>query len=71
MANDYELTFRRRYNLPPTDDRFLNATREDIITDYWANFFTENPNVQEVEDEEYNVDDEIRKMEQGDCDEVT
>lgn len=50
------MAFRRRYNLPPTDPRFLNATREDIITDYWAHFYAENGFREEIEDEDFDQD---------------
>lgn len=66
MASSYELAFRRRYSLPPTDPRFLAATREDIITDYWANHYAEHGIQEEFEDDDFRIigDDE-------DWDEVT
>ena len=38
----YEFAFRKRYNLPPTDPRFLTATRAQIIEDCWAHAFAED-----------------------------
>ena len=35
--------FRRRYNLPPSDPRFLDATMEDITVDLWAHLFHDYP----------------------------
>jgi hypothetical protein len=32
----YEWWFRQQYNLPPTDPRYLNATRDIILEDYWC-----------------------------------
>jgi hypothetical protein len=31
-----EYWFRRHYNLPPTDPRYLEATREDMIMDFYC-----------------------------------
>lgn len=45
LCDTYEFRFRRRYNLPPTDPRFLAATYEDIVVDYWANAFLDNPDM--------------------------
>lgn len=43
MADTYEFRFRKRYNLPPTDPRYLAATIEEIITDYWAHAHVDDP----------------------------
>lgn len=32
----YETWFRRQYNLPPTDPRYLQATPEQIRVEFWA-----------------------------------
>lgn len=48
--------FRRRYNLPPTDPRFLDATLEEIITDYWTHFYAENKATDEFEDEDFDLE---------------
>lgn len=52
-AQTLEFAFRRRYNLPPTDPRFLNATREEIETDFWAHRYFENPPTEEVVDDDF------------------
>lgn len=31
-----EFWFRRHYNLPPTDPRFLTASPEEMAVDFWA-----------------------------------
>lgn len=31
--------------MPPTDPRFLAATYEEIVTDFWANQFLDNPDM--------------------------
>lgn len=35
--------FRRRYGLPPTDPRYLDATEEEMVADVWAHRFADNP----------------------------
>jgi hypothetical protein len=54
--------FRRKYNLAPTDPRFLDATIEDIETDYWAHYYAENPSDTEVEDEDFDADEFVREQ---------
>ncbi len=56
------MAFRRRYNLPPTDARYLSATREEIITDYWAHYYTENK-ADEVEDDSFDLAAELTAIE--------
>ena len=58
LHNSFELAFRRRYNLPPTDERFLSATREEIIADYWANHYAENGLKEEYEDDDFQIVDD-------------
>lgn len=47
LSETYEFHFRRRYNLPPSDPRFLDATREEIVIDYWAHAVLDNPKLRE------------------------
>lgn len=42
-ADTLEFRFRRRYGLPPTDPRFLDATPEDIVIDFWAHCYLDDP----------------------------
>jgi hypothetical protein len=69
LATSYQLAFRRRYNLPPTDPRYLDATTEDILTDYWANFYKDNGQ-EEVEDDDFDLDAVVKSMDDGDWEEV-
>ena len=57
-----EFQFRRRYRLPPTDPRFLNATRADMLVDYWAHQHADDPNVQEPDTTE-DFDEELAAWE--------
>lgn len=52
-----EFAFRRRYNLPPTDPRFLDATREEIAADFWAHHYAESNVTEEFEDTEFDADE--------------
>jgi hypothetical protein len=62
----YEFAFRRRYNLPPTDPRYLNATRDQIIEDYWLHYYASNGIKDEIEDESFDLEETLARMEQGD-----
>lgn len=70
LASSYEFAFRRRYNLPPTDERYLNATREDIITDYWAHYYTENGVGEEFEDDDFEAEKRALLEDDDDWEEV-
>ena len=70
IANSYALAFRIRYNLAPTDPRYLDATTEDILTDHWAHFYLKNGNIDEVEDPDFNLDAVVKSMDDGDWEEV-
>lgn len=61
MVGTYQLWFRRKFNLPPTDPRYLNATPEQIVTEFWAHYFEERrlagkPEEEEFEDETFDED---------------
>ena len=59
MATTLHFWFRRKYNLAPTDDRFLDATIEQIETDYWAHHYIENPAKEESEDDDFDLEAEL------------
>lgn len=50
-----DFAFRQRYRLAPTDPRYLDATDEDIVLDYHAGRFWDDPKLEseEVENPEY------------------
>lgn len=52
--------FRRKYNLAPTDPRYLDATLEQMETEYWAYHYFENPSQEESEDDDFNLEAELR-----------
>lgn len=64
MAKTTEFWFRRKYNLTSNDPRFLDSTVEEMLTDYWAHTFYDDPKAaQEVEDEDFNLADELARIE--------
>lgn len=71
MANSLEFWLRRKYSLAPTDPRFLAMTPEDIEAEYWAHYYYENRSVEEVEDEDFDLDAEIARMNDEDWEEVS
>lgn len=66
MAKGLEFWFRRRYNLAPTDPRFLDVTIEQIETDFWAHTYFDKPPGDELEDEDFDVDEIMKQMAEDD-----
>ncbi len=64
MANSYRLWFRDKYQLAPTDPRYLAATDEMIQSEYWAYWYEKNPRVEEFEDTEFDQSAYLREIEQ-------
>lgn len=57
LHDTVEFWFRRKYNLTPHDPRFLEATAEEMLTDYWAHRFADDP--KELDEfEDYDFDEE-------------
>lgn len=54
-----EFWFRRKYSLAPTDQRFLEATVEEMQTDFWAHHYFDNPPKDEVEDDDFDLQAEL------------
>lgn len=47
LSETIQFAFRRRYRLPPTDPRYLNATEEQMVLDYWAHRHWDDPKLRE------------------------
>lgn len=47
MSETLEFAYRRRYNLPPTDPRFLDATEADMLVDHWAHRHWDDPKLRD------------------------
>jgi hypothetical protein len=58
LSQTYEFAYRRRYGLTLIDQRFLDATHEDIVLDYWAHRFVEDPKlaIEEVFNDDFAAD---------------
>jgi len=52
-----EFWFRRKYNLTRTDRRFLDATVEDMLEDYWLHTYFDDPKAvtETVEDDDFDA----------------
>ncbi len=64
MAETVQFKFRRRYNLPPNDPRFLDATIEEMVVDLWAHAHTEHPQLRDA-DETEGFEESLAAMEAG------
>lgn len=73
LFRSYEFAFRRRYNLPPTDPRFLRATEEEIEVDYWAHVYHDDPKQVDAvvsDDPDFDLNEILEKAESGDWEEI-
>lgn len=55
--------FRRKYNLPPNDPRYLDLTAEQIETEYWAHQYADKGVQDEVEDDDFDMAAEVARIE--------
>ena len=55
----FEFWYRQHYKLTSNDPRFLDATLEEMMADYYAHTYFVDPKAVEdtVEDEDFNPDD--------------
>lgn len=65
-----DLWFRRRYGLTLNDPRYLEATEEQIVTDYWAQHYEDRrlagkPEEEEFEDDDFDLDEVDSAMRDG------
>lgn len=57
MSTRTTFWFRRRYNLPPNDPRFLSLTDEEIAADYWAHQYYDDPKMADADhDDDFDID---------------
>lgn len=66
QAKSLEFWFRRKFNLAPTDQRFLDATIEQIEAEYWAHTYFDKPPGEEIEDDDFDLEQVMREMEEDD-----
>lgn len=71
MSKSMAFWFRRKYNLPPTDPRFLNMTAVELRAEWWAHYYAENGAEEEFEDDDFDLEEELRKIdEEAEADEA-
>lgn len=70
MAKTLAFWFRRKYQLPPTDLRFLAMTQEALAAEYWAHYYVENKVADEVEDDEFDLEAELSRMQADDWEDI-
>lgn len=59
----YQFWYRRKYNLTSTDPRYLDATLEEMMADYFAHTFFDDPKAaNEVVDDDFDPDDVARQI---------
>lgn len=67
-AKTVEFWYRRKYSLTSNDPRFLDATPEEMLADYWAHHYFDNPKLaEEVEDEDFDLAAELAAIEEEDA----
>jgi hypothetical protein len=54
-----------KYSLPPTDPRFLNATIDEIMADFFMHQHMENGGKEVVEDDEYDQEAMLARLDAG------
>lgn len=53
-----EFWYRRKYNLPKSDPRYLKATVDEMLADYYAHTYFDDPKAaDEIEDDDFDADD--------------
>jgi hypothetical protein len=56
MAGTIPLWYRRKFNLPPNDPRYLDLGIGEILTEYWAHYYDDLHSKGKLEDEFENPD---------------
>jgi hypothetical protein len=59
MAGTYGFWFREKYNLPPTDPRWLAMTEEDVEAEWWAYHYQESKASVEFDDDDEGAADDF------------
>lgn len=69
VSQSLEWWFRQKYKLAPTDPRFLDVTRDDMLLDMYADYFTRNPNAEISETDDFEAE-VLRFMEKDGMEDV-
>ena len=59
MAGTVEFWYRRKYSLTPNDPRFLDLSIDDILAEFWAHNYADNPNAAREEFENDDFADDL------------
>ncbi len=60
-ASTVRFWYRKKYNLPITDARYLDLTDQDMLTDYWSHYYSDRSE-DEWEGGTDNFDEELAAM---------
>lgn len=64
LSKTLEFWYRKKYNLAPTDPRYLDTTVEQMQVEYFAYHYETNKATEEFEDYDFDPQAEIRRIEQ-------
>lgn len=64
LSRTLEYWYRKRFNLAPTDPRFLDTTVEQMKVEFWAAHYETNKATEEFEDYDFDPQAEVRRIEQ-------
>jgi len=62
-SKSLEFWYRRKFNLAPTDTRFLDTTVEEMLVEHWAWHYLDHPNEIEDTDDEFDIEAVKAEME--------
>ena len=51
--NTLDLWYREKFNLPVTDNRYLDATELDMLTAYWEAYYIANSGKDTFDDDDF------------------
>jgi hypothetical protein len=60
LARSYEFWYRKKYNLTPTDPRFLETTAEQIEAEWWAYHYEDSTASVEFDDDDENAAEDYK-----------
>lgn len=71
QARSLQWWFRDRYRLPPNDPLFLSLTDQDLLLEYWTAYYAAQAAKGEAisfegEDDDYDLDEILAKLDQDD-----
>lgn len=62
-SKSLEFWYRRKYGLTSHDPLFLEATRDEMLADYYAHLYTDDPKAaDEIEDEDFDPESVARMI---------